>query len=234
MEIKNYFLVIFSLILLFSCEENEEPAIDADNLLIGTWTDAIYNSEEQTTSFNRVADLPSEKYAVSFKSDQNFTERTSGWCGTPPLTYFDIEGSFTLQESSITINVESYPSVYYWRIIKLTENELVIKREVSEQEADHQNLIDLFNELSELANSEACNNSADWKFTAYGSKACGGPQGFISYSTKIDVSAFLKKIEEYTVAEDNFNKKWGVVSTCDLPAQPKSVVCENGYPTLKY
>ena len=111
---------------------------------------------------------------------------------------------------------------------------MVIKREVSEQEADHQNLMDLFNEISSLAYSESCNNSNDWTFTAYGSKACGGPQGFIPYATKIDVATFLQKVEEYNAAEDAFNKKWGIVSTCDILPQPKAVVCENGYPTLKY
>ena len=178
--------------------------------------------------------MPKEKYTISFKADNSFSERTSGWCGTPPLTFFNIDGHFSLQENIVTINVDSYPSVYSWRIIKITETELVVKREFTEQETDHQKLMDLFNEISEIAYSKPCSNNNDWTFTAYGSKACGGPQGFIPYSTKIDTDTFLKKVEEYTKGEDAFNKKWEIVSTCDLPAQPKSVECKNGYPTLKY
>ena len=234
MEIKKYFLPIFSLILFFSCEINEEPTIDADNLLLGNWTNATYNFDEESTTFSRVANMPEEKYAISLKADNSFLERTSGWCGTPPLSFFNVDGSFSLQENIITINVNSYPSSYSWRIIKLTDTELVVKRELTAQEIDHQKLMKLYDEIFTLAYNQNCTNSNDWSFTAYGSKACGGPQGFIPYSTKIDAAAFLKKVEEYTKAEDTFNKNWGIISTCDLPAQPKSVECKNGYPALKY
>lgn len=234
MEIKKYFLPVFFLILLFSCEINEEPTIDADNLLLGNWTNATYNAEKETTTFFRVAKVPTEKYAISFKADNSFLERTSGFCGTPPLSFFNNSGNFSLQENIIIVNVNNYPNVYAWRIIQITDTELVVKRELTEQEIDHRKLMVLFDEILSLAYGEACDNKNDWTFTAYGSKACGGPQGFIPYSTKIDVDAFLKKVEEYTEAENIFNKEWEIISTCDLPAQPKSVECNNGYSTLKY
>lgn len=229
-------LILFLLVLPFfiSCEVNEEPTIDTDNLLLGFWTNTTYNAEEETTTFSRVANIPDEKYAISFKADNSFLERTSGWCGTPPLSFSNVKGNFSLQENIITINVNSYPSSYAWRIIKLTDTELVVKRELTAQEIDHQKLMKLYDEIFTLAYNQNCTNSNDWSFTAYGSKACGGTQGFIPYSTKIDVAAFLKKVEEYTKAEEAFNKKWEIISTCDIPAQPKSVECNNGYPTLKY
>ena len=94
--------------------------------------------------------------------------------------------------------------------------------------------MDLFNEISELAYSTSCTNSSIWRFIAYGSKACGGPQGHLPYSNQINVKTFLEKIESYTEAEKEYNLKWGIISDCAAIASPNSVECKNGYPILKY
>ena len=229
---KIFSVFLLSVFTFFSCETNQEIAINSDNLLLGNWIEPIYNGEE--TTFKRGNSLPSEAYGISFKISGNFTERTSGWCGTPPLTFFKINGTFSLNEPLIDITSESYPTNYTWRIVSLTENELIVKRELTSQEKDHRALMDLFYEIQNLAYSVSCSDANDWLFTAYGAKACGGPQGYIPYSNKIDTVAFLQKIEAYTQAEKEYNFNHGVASTCDIPAIPKSVVCENGYPTLKY
>lgn len=228
------FLLLSFIIVLFSCEENITPTIDQNNLLIGIWSDGVYDQNKETTTYKRIASLPEEKYAIAFNEDNTFTERTSGWCGTPPLTFFNVDGSFSLQNDVISILVNSYPNSYALRIVNVSETELTVKRELTSQETDHQHLMKLFEEITTIANSKSCNNSNNWTYTAYGSKACGGPQGFIAYSTEIDVTTFLEKVAQYTKAEAAFNKKWGIASTCDLPAQPKSVVCENNVAVLKY
>lgn len=105
---------------------------------------------------------------------------------------------------------------------------------VSDQEQDNQELITLFDEINELSKSVSCTDASDWTYTAYGSKACGGSQGFIAYSNEIDIEVFLRKIEEYTDLEKAYNIKWGVFSTCDLPQQPSGVKCEDGSPVLDY
>lgn len=92
----------------------------------------------------------------------------------------------------------------------------------------------MFEEIQALSDSVACTDSNEWVFTAYGSKACGGPQGYIPYSSQIDVADFLSKVEEYTVAERNYNIRWGIVSTCDVTPQPTDVVCQNGSAVLIY
>ncbi|MDY8135498.1 hypothetical protein [Aquimarina sp. 2201CG5-10] len=102
------------------------------------------------------------------------------------------------------------------------------------QEQEAQNLNQLFFEIESLATSENCNDSAEWTFTSYGSKACGGPVGFIAYSTNIDTELFIKKIQEHRTAQQKFNQKWGVISDCSLPLQPSGVLCENGIPVFEY
>jgi len=101
-----------------------------------------------------------------------------------------------------------------------------------EQEA--QNLNQLFSEIENLAAGENCDDSTEWTFTSYGSKACGGPLGFIAYSTNIDAEIFLEKIEEHRTAQQEFNEKWGIISDCSVPPQPSGVVCENGSPLFEY
>lgn len=230
MKTKNILLITFIAILSFSCENNE--IIDKDNLLLGNWVQPVYDGD--ITTYKRANTLPNKNSGIAFMQNGGFIERTSGWCGTPPLSYFNVEGSFSLDESLINITTQSYPSFYGWRILELTEKKLVVKRELSEQEKEHRALMVLFDEIQNLSYSESCSNSSNWTFTAYGSKACGGPQGFIAYSKNIDTAAFLQKIDAYTKAEKEFNIKWGVVSNCAIVNPPKSVECKNGYPILNY
>lgn len=230
MKLKYISILLFAS-LFWSCENNE-PVIDANNLLIGFWAEPSYDGE--TTTFKRNNSLPNEAYGVSFTKNGDFIERSSGFCGTPPLTFSDYKGDFTLEETLIKVNTQSYPTFFQWRILKLTEDELIVKRELSEQEIEHRNLMDLFSEIQSLSYSTYCYDASNWTFVAYGAKACGGPQGYIAYSTKIDTVAFLKKVENYTKTEKEFNIKWGVISDCSVVNPPKKVECKNGYPSLIY
>lgn len=232
MKLKHLILLFSIGLLCASCEDNSSINIDADNLLLGSWIEPIYDGE--TTTFKRSNTLPNESYGVSFAQNGDFTERTSGFCGTPPLTFFNVDGSFTLEDALVSISVQSYPSFYGWKIIELTEEKLVVKRELSEQEKDHRVLMDLFNEISELAYNSTCTDSTEWTFTPFGAKACGGPQGYLPYSKNIDTVAFLEKIAAYTAGEKEFNIKWSVISDCALVNPPKSIGCQNGYPIFNY
>lgn len=235
MYLKNYLILMLATLIL-SCESNssfnETVEIDPNNLLLGSWVEPVYDNE--TTTFKRSNALPEEGYGITFNTNGVFIERTSGWCGTPPLSYFNVNGSYTKQDNLINVYTQSFPSSFGWRIIEITETKLVVKRELTEQEKDHRALIDLFNEISNIAYSETCTNSSDWTFVAFGAKACGGPQGYIPYSKNINVASFLQKIETYTQAEKAFNIKWSIVSDCSLISTPKNVICNNGYPTLIY
>lgn len=102
------------------------------------------------------------------------------------------------------------------------------------QEQEAQNLKRMFSEIESLASSESCKDSSNWTFTSVGSKACGGPSGFIAYSLNIETDVFLEKINEHKIAQQEFNKKWGIISNCSLPPQPSRVECENGKAVLKY
>jgi hypothetical protein len=104
------------------------------------------------------------------------------------------------------------------------------------QETETQNLTKLYDEIisSSMVNSTPCTNPSEWSFTAIGLKACGGSTGYIMYSLKINVPEFLKKVENYTNAQTTYNKKWGIISTCEITPLPTGIDCVNGKPTLIY
>lgn len=102
------------------------------------------------------------------------------------------------------------------------------------QEQEAQQLSEMFAEIKALASSESCDEASAWTFTSYGSKACGGPIGYIAYSQNIDTELFLQKVEEHRTAQQAFNEKWGIISDCSVPQEPDAVVCENGEPDFEY
>jgi hypothetical protein len=237
MKTKTAFLSLFLTVFIFSCEINNqsnEIIIDLNNsLLIGNWAAANYQDEQ--IIFTRVNYLPNDSYGILFKKNAIFTERSSGWCGTPPLTFSDYVGTWEFaEEGLVKITTTSFTGDFQWRILELSEEKLVVKRELSSQEIEHRSLMDLFNEIQNLSYSVSCLNATDWSFVAYGSKACGGAQGYIAYSSQIDTASFLKKIEAYAQAEKDFNFKWGLISDCSITNPPTSVECQNGIPTLIY
>ncbi|GAB1857324.1 hypothetical protein MHTCC0001_21600 [Flavobacteriaceae bacterium MHTCC 0001] len=214
------------------CDSNDEIIVDTSNLLIGSWNAPEYTDDKVV--FTKTAKPTSEAYSITFEKNGDFVERSSGWCGTPPLVFSDYKGTWELTEDVIAITQDHFPTNYAWRILSLTDTELIITKELTEREKDHRKLMDLFDDAYEMIEGIPCESAEDWAFTPYGSKACGGPQGYLAYPKTIDTVAFLEKIEIYTQAENDYNKKWSIFSTCDLTPQPKGVECANGSPILKY
>jgi len=103
----------------------------------------------------------------------------------------------------------------------------------SSQETEEIKLEKLMAEIKELSDSR-CENESDWRIRPIGSKPCGGPTGFIPYSSKIDTIAFIKKVNKYTADQNTYNKKWGMSSDCSIPQRPKKIVCENNKPKPVY
>ena len=102
------------------------------------------------------------------------------------------------------------------------------------QEEDFKILASKLDELKVLSESVTCTDSSEWKHTPYGNKACGGPQGYLPYSTSIDTIAFLQKITAYKGLEDSLNQKWGIISDCSFMLPPNAIECIDGKAVLKW
>ncbi len=101
---------------------------------------------------------------------------------------------------------------------------------------DEQKLEQLLAKIKNLAESSVCSDNTNYelRFLAIGAKGCGGPTGYIGYSTSINVNELEEWVNEYTNLQKEYNKKWQIISDCMYQMPPKSVKCENGKPTLVY
>ena len=101
--------------------------------------------------------------------------------------------------------------------------------DIPTQEREQLDLIASKKAIEDLAATSICNNTFECKFIALGSKPCGGPWGYVIYSTSIDIEKFNNMVETYNKQEDDFNKKWGIVSNCTVATPPISIKCENNH-----
>lgn len=102
------------------------------------------------------------------------------------------------------------------------------------QDKDQQELAQLFNQIKGIAESSTCGQNQELKYIAIGSKACGGPTAYLGYSSSINVSEFENMVAKYAELQQDYNKKWNIMSDCMALTPPKSVTCENGKPKLIY
>ena len=101
-------------------------------------------------------------------------------------------------------------------------------------EEDNYFLEYLSQEISEIAGEQLCVDEYEWRYTPIGTKACGGPKGYVAYSIQTDTVAFLDKVIFFTIQQDVYNKKWGIFSDCSVPPQPEGIICVNGKPEFYY
>ena len=73
------------------------------------------------------------------------------------------------------------------------------------QEEDLLALDSLKNEIELLINQGTCSQNTDCDFIAFGSKACGGPQSYLVYSTSINVTLLTEKVANYNMQEKAYN-----------------------------
>ncbi|CAH0281433.1 hypothetical protein SRABI04_04066 [Chryseobacterium sp. Bi04] len=109
-----------------------------------------------------------------------------------------------------------------------------LPKDISERPADQdsqkydQALLDkLKASIESEVSGEKCTDANEWAFAPMGLKSCGGPQQYIAYPKKIEVS-ILSRINEYTEKVRIFNEKYNIVSDCMMIPAPTSLKCVNG------
>jgi len=128
--------LLFILVFFLACEkENPEVKNLGENTsIIGTWVDMadpLYSPEEGHTRLERSEELDPDHYGFTFHGDGSFTERkNSGWCGTPPITYGNFEGTWEpLSDTLLDITVAYWGGIltYQMHIVSLEGDELKIR-----------------------------------------------------------------------------------------------------------
>lgn len=83
----------------------------------------------------------------------------------------------------------------------------------------------LWQKVQGLVGDAACQDSSQCRAIAYGHKACGGPAGYLVYSTMhTDEAALKSAVEQYTRAARAAERP-GMVSTCEMLLEP-AVACQ--------
>lgn len=114
-----------------------------------------------------------------------------------------------------------------------SKNEVLVSRNTTCEE-DQLTIENKLQEIIKLSESIPCTDASSWKFVSYGAKACGGPVGYIAYSTKLNVQNFLTKVNDLTKFQNEVNKKCNLVSDCTVPIEPKGIRSENNRPVFYY
>lgn len=103
---KLYLSMIFLSAISFSCRK-DDIKINSDNLLIGVWNYEVYQGEAAV--FIR-SEVFTDNHCYMFNTDGTLTERkNSGWCGTPPVSYSDFDGTWKILNDTLI-----YVTVGYW------------------------------------------------------------------------------------------------------------------------
>jgi hypothetical protein len=101
-------LLLYVLLLspvLFSCQK-DKLEVDPDNPLPGIWSQSDY--VENVMVYTR-QDKFSDNPCYKFNADGTLLERkNSGFCGTPPITYSDYEGSWSMLNDTIIQITSAY------------------------------------------------------------------------------------------------------------------------------
>ena len=123
------FLIV--MVLMVSCEKDlmELAALGSNADIIGTWVENEYKGD--TLFLQRNGAFDKEKYGFTINEDGSFVERkNAGWCGTPPITYDNFEGSWeAVSDSLMDITVAYWGGMitYQIRIVSLDAEELAIR-----------------------------------------------------------------------------------------------------------
>jgi hypothetical protein len=119
------FIVIVTTI---GCSQNETIPINESNKLIGHWINPVYTGSE--LQLTRASSLKDGGYGLSFLEKTQCVERSSGWCGTPPLTFSDFKGTWVRTDSILIVTINNGLGMQNikWKIKTLDDKTLIMER----------------------------------------------------------------------------------------------------------
>lgn len=98
----------------------------------------------------------------------------------------------------------------------------------NEQEITLAHLEQEMKKIHILIAAGSCETASNCHYMPYGSKACGGPQGYLIYSSNVDEEELEALVKSYTKKEDLYNRLHGIMSDCSIPIPPEKLDCQEG------
>lgn len=129
--------LISTIFVAISCKKDCDQTVNPSGKLIGCWINPI--AVDSLWKYERANLLMDNDYGFTFTSNNLFIERkNTGWCGTPPISYANFDGTWSLNDSLVEIVVPYWGGIanYRWKIISLDYKSLTIykpREELQEQ-----------------------------------------------------------------------------------------------------
>jgi hypothetical protein len=124
-------LLLLLIVIHIGCDTDVESLqINESDKLVGHWINPVANNDTEL-KFDRAKALKKDAYGISFLVQSNCIERSSGWCGTPPLIFADFQGTWKRKDSIITITIDNGMNgleAIDWKIKTLDDQSLIIER----------------------------------------------------------------------------------------------------------
>lgn len=93
--------------------------------------------------------------------------------------------------------------------------------DTSEQAQDWARIEALEREAQAIARTTGCSLTSGCRTAPVGNRACGGPRYYIVYcAAATDSAALYQKLDEVSRAENEYNRKYGIISTCEFRMPP--------------
>lgn len=119
-------------LLLSACAGcSSDPASPAAPAHVGAWVPIPGDAMTDLLSYRRVAALEGDTPGIEFRADGTAAERTSGWCGTPPLSYANIEGTWTAEGDGVVltdIDLGWMSPLSRWEIVSIQDGVMRCRR----------------------------------------------------------------------------------------------------------
>jgi len=91
-----------------------------------------------------------------------------------------------------------------------------------DQKKDWDQILTLEDQAKALVKTDGCSSADQCRTAAVGSRACGGPRYYLVYCAKTtDSAALFNKLKEVAAAEEEYNKRYQIASTCEFRMPPK-------------
>lgn len=133
------FAIVVLTTVMLSCSLNDNTLYE-DDPLVGSWIEQEYL--DSTFVMKRAAALKENDYGFTIAANQKFRERkNAGWCGTPPISYADYDGTWQYKDSILQIEVEYWGGMatYSWKVLQVDQDELIIYPVKQEYELENEN-----------------------------------------------------------------------------------------------
>jgi len=122
-----YLLLIFSIVFLTSCENDNELKSEEVELVIGHWVSPVYI--DSLVHYTRATALKEDDFGISFNLGNSLVERqNAGFCGTPPISYANYNGTWSKTGDLINIKVDFWggKATLLWKVVAVDAKTLSI------------------------------------------------------------------------------------------------------------